>query len=133
MISVAERVIEGWATNFSERIVIFFSQGEIDAAVISNTRVGQAEEMETVYADKLYAFLTEIAVAAEAQGDQVAVRRIDVAKRHYMIPLTSEFLGESMVALREVLETSRWLFTPEQARQAKDYVDAIKQQWFSPR
>ena len=92
----------------------------------------RAGAMGKVYADKLYAFLTEMVTAAQVQGDQVAARRIDVARKHYMIPLTSEFLGESMLALREVLETSRTLFTPEQAREAKAYVDAIKQQWFSP-
>jgi len=59
------------------------------------------------------------------------MRRIDVARKHYLIPLTSEFLGESMVALREVLNASRTLFTSEQASQARWYVDAIKQQWFS--
>ena len=89
--------------------------------------------METVYADKLYAFLTEMAAAAQAHGDREAVRRIDIARKHYMIPLTSEFLGQSMVALRELLDTSRLLFTSEQASQAKEYVDVIKQQWFSPR
>ena len=97
--------------------------------------------METVYADKLYEFLTVMVATAQSQGDQVVVSRLDVARKHYMIPLptgkyfrlplTSEFLGESMVALREVLDTSRSLFTPEQASQAKEYVDAIKQQWFS--
>jgi hypothetical protein len=89
--------------------------------------------METVYADKLYAFLTELAEAAQAQGNQEAVRRIDFARKHYGNPLTSEFLGESMVALRELLDTSESMFTFEQASQAKEYVDAIKQQWFSPR
>lgn len=99
--------------------------------------------METVYADKLYAFLTEMAAAAQAQGNQNVVQRIEIARKHYMIPLptgkffrlplTSEFLGESMVALREVLDTSRSLFTPQQVSQAKEYVDSIKQQWFSPR
>lgn len=88
--------------------------------------------MEKVYADKLYAFLSEMVSAAQVQGDQVAARRIDVARKHYMIPLTSEFLGESMLALRQVLETSRSLFTPEQASQAEAYADTIKRQWFSP-
>jgi hypothetical protein len=38
-----------------------------------------------------------------------------------------------MVALREVLEKAAYLFTPEQTSQARDYVESIKQQWFSPR
>jgi hypothetical protein len=87
--------------------------------------------METVYADKLYEFLTEMIATAQSQRDQEAVRRLDVARKHYMIPLTSEFLGESMVALREVLDMSRSLFTPEQASQANEYMVAIEQQWFS--
>ena len=97
--------------------------------------------MEPVYADKLYEFLTEIAEAAKSRGDQQVAQSIDVAMKHYMIPLptgknfrlplTSEFLGESMVALREALDKSRSLFSPEQASLAEEYVDSIKQQWFS--
>lgn len=37
--------------------------------------------MKTVYADKLYALLTELAEAAQAQGDEEAVRRIDFARK----------------------------------------------------
>jgi len=85
--------------------------------ILLPTRVGA---METVYADKLYAFLTEMAAAAHASGNQEAVLRIDFAMKHYTFPLTSEFLGESMLALRELLNTSQLLFTSEQASQAKE-------------
>ena len=115
-----KRHSDEFPTTLPERKVISFSQQKAGA-------------MEAVYADKLYAFLTELMEAAQAQGDQEAVRRIDFARKHYLIPLTSEFLGESMVALRELLDTSGLLLTSEQASQAKEYVKAIKQQWFSQR
>lgn len=89
--------------------------------------------METVYADKLYEFLTEMAATAQSHGDDGAVQRIDKARRYFRPPVTSEFLGESMLALREVLERSGSLFTLKQTSKATEYADAIKQQWFSPR
>jgi hypothetical protein len=70
---------------------------------------------------------------AQAQGDREAVRRIAAVRKHYMIRLTSEFSGESIVALHEGLDTSRLLFTREQASQARAYVHAIQQQWHSSR
>jgi hypothetical protein len=64
-----------------------------------------------VYADKLYEIVTERAATAQAQGDQEVVRRIDTARKHYMIqvptgkylrlPLTSEFLGTVHTRARE--------------------------------
>lgn len=87
--------------------------------------------METVYADKLYEFLTDLMVTAQSQQDDETAQRIDRARKFYVIPLTSEFLGESMFALREVLGCSKTLFTPEQTSKAQEYADAIRQQWFS--
>lgn len=98
--------------------------------------------METVYADQLYEFLTEIVETAESGGNQDIVRRVDDARKHYVIqlrdgkshrlPLTSEFLGESMLALREVLEEWPSILSPTQAKQARKYADLIRRQWFSP-
>jgi hypothetical protein len=49
--------------------------------------------METVYADKLYEFLTEMAATAQSHGDEDVVRRIDKARRNYMAPLpTGKYL-----------------------------------------
>jgi hypothetical protein len=98
--------------------------------------------METVYADKLYEFLTEMAEVARSQREQEVARRIDAARYYYMIPradggyfrptLTSEFYGEAMVALEEALQKSKSMFTAEQISLAKEYVDAIKEKWFRP-
>lgn len=97
--------------------------------------------MDRIYADKLYEFLSELVATAQSQGDEQVVQRIDRARKHYMIPLptgeyfrlplTSEFLGESMLALREVLAGSKALLTPEQTSTAREYADTIKRQWFS--
>lgn len=99
--------------------------------------------MEPIYADKLYEFLTEMLATAQSQGDEEAAQRIDRARKHYMVPLqggktlrppvTSEFLGESMLALRDVLARSRKVFSSMQIEEAGEYADSIKQQWFSRR
>lgn len=99
--------------------------------------------MEIVYADKLYEFLTDMMATAQSQSDHKAVERLDRARKQYAIPLpdgksfrlplTSEFLGESMAALQEVLECSKTIFAPEQASKAREYADVIKQRWFSHR
>ena len=98
--------------------------------------------METVYADKLFEFLTELTETARSQCKQEIAGRIEAARKYYTIalpsgryfhlPLTSEFLGESMDALQEVPKDSRSVFTPEQICKAGEYVEAIRQQWFSP-
>ena len=97
--------------------------------------------METVYSDKLFEFLTEIMETAKSQEKYEIAQRIDCARRQYMIilpdgkyfrlPLTSEFLGEGMAALQELLSNSPSLLSSEQIRIAKDYVESIKKQWFS--
>lgn len=99
--------------------------------------------MDKVYADKLYEFLTEMLTTAQSMGNREVVQRIDAARKHYLVPLpagkyfrpplTSEFLGESMLALREVLEKAGSLFTAEQTGLALEYVESIRQQWFSDR
>lgn len=99
--------------------------------------------METVYADELYEFLSEMVATAHSHGDEEVERRIDQARRQYKVPLTtgkylampltSEFLGESMAALRDVLEKAGHLFTSEQISRAQEYAESIKRQWFSPR
>ena len=87
--------------------------------------------METVYADELYQFLSESAGSAKCSGNKDLLERIDFAMKHYLFPLTSEFLGVSMVVLREVLDQQRGILTPKQAEQADAYVDRIKKQFFS--
>jgi hypothetical protein len=87
--------------------------------------------METVYADRLYEFLTGLAEVAEARNDRSALERIEFARKHYLPPLTSEFLGVSMVALREILSRSEDLLSAQQAKEARQYVSAISRQWFS--
>jgi hypothetical protein len=59
----------------------------------SHLQSHKAGPMETVYADKLYEFLTEMAATAQSHGDEDVVRRIDKARRNYMAPLpTGKYL-----------------------------------------
>jgi hypothetical protein len=96
--------------------------------------------MEVVSADKLYEFLTEISAEARSLSHDEIARWVDDAMRYCVVqlpsgeflhlPITSEFLGEAMTALRKVLSSTA-RFSPERTSLAKEYVDAIQQQWFS--
>jgi hypothetical protein len=87
--------------------------------------------MATIYADNIYQFLCELAEAAEAHQNAVILDRIEFARKHYLFPLTSEFLGVSMVVLGEVLDHSKEMLSPQQVRQAGEYITTIKKRFFS--
>jgi len=88
-------------------------------------------KIETVYADKVFAFLLELEVAAKSSGDSSLLSRILTAKAFYTMPVTSEFLGESMQTMKEALEVNRETLSPDQRELAGAYITAIKKQWFS--
>ena len=88
--------------------------------------------MNKVYADELYFLLSEIAEAAVRFGESNGLNQIEFARKHYVFPLTSEFLGVSMDALTEILQHSRGILTPVQVRRAEQYVLEIRTQWFPP-
>jgi hypothetical protein len=87
--------------------------------------------MKPVYADRVYEFLTALAAAAQTNGDLESVRNLEVARKHYLFPLTSEFLGKSMDALREIVARSPIWLSADQKRLATELRDSIKRQWFS--
>ena len=86
--------------------------------------------METVAADRLFPFLAGLKRTAKAEEDDAIVEAIDHARKHYRLPLTSEFMGESMLALESLLARSPVWLTREQAYEAKEYVDSIRRLWF---
>jgi hypothetical protein len=87
--------------------------------------------MFAIYADKLLEFLTELAISAKAQGHERALKRINFARLHYDWGLTTEFLGVSMLVLKELLDQSSELFSSEQIKQITEYVTEIKRQYYS--
>jgi len=87
--------------------------------------------MPTIYADRLYRFLAELGESANSHNLLAAGERIEFAKRHYVVPLTSEFLGVSMLALKDILSEHREILTTEQITRAEEYVTEIKRQFFS--
>ena len=84
-----------------------------------------------IYANKVYEFLSELATLAASKGLGTQLERIDFARKHYIFPLTSEFLGVSMVVLQEILRNSPGLLSEEQHARASEYVAEIKKQFFS--
>jgi predicted ATPase len=73
----------------------------------------------------------ELKRSAEAAEDDTDAEAINRATKYYLLPLTSEFLGESMLALESLLARSPLWLSREQASQARRYVDSIRSQWFS--
>jgi hypothetical protein len=63
--------------------------------------------MKIIYANKLNSFLEELPEAARSHNRSAALERIEFARKHYVFPLTSEFLGVSMVVWREYFKTGK--------------------------
>jgi hypothetical protein len=84
-----------------------------------------------IYADRLFEFLTELADTAKVHGDAKIQEKIAFARRHYILPVTSEFLGVSMDVLHEVLAEAKEMFSSKQIDQAREYAVGINDQWFS--
>jgi hypothetical protein len=88
-------------------------------------------KIEAVFADKVFKFLLELEAVTKSGGDSVAHKKILSAKAFYIIPITSEFLGESMQAMNVVLERDARALSLEQRNLAAAYISEIKKQWFS--
>jgi hypothetical protein len=84
-----------------------------------------------IYADRLFDFLKELEDTAKARGDVKIQEKIEFARRHYIVPLTSEFLGVSMNVLHEVLDEAEEMLSSKQIAQAREYAAGIREQWFS--
>jgi hypothetical protein len=82
-------------------------------------------------ADEVYQFLTEILPTVRQLGNPQVTRNLEDAILHFIPPITSEFLGKSMVALRQVVDNSMATLPPLELQKASDLAAAIKEQWFS--
>lgn len=88
------------------------------------------EKISPIRVDRLFEFLSELEATGISHGNSKIVERINFARKHYIFPLTSEFLGVSMEVLREVLDDAGEMLSPQQAEQAREYARDIEKQWF---
>jgi hypothetical protein len=86
------------------------------------------EKMSSIRADRLFEFLSELEQTARSHGNSKAAERLEFARKHYIFPLTSEFLGVSMVVLREVLNDATAMLSPRQLQEARKYTERIKEE-----
>jgi len=52
--------------------------------------------------------------------------------KHFVLPLTSEFYGVSMVALNKMLASNQMAFSDEDKKLAAIFVKQIQENWFKP-
>jgi len=85
---------------------------------------------KALYADHVFLFFEEVASALRGSSVELA-DSVEYAKKFYIVPLTSEFYGVAMQALRKVIDSRSGALTSQQLEQARIYVDRIKSQYFS--
>jgi hypothetical protein len=88
-------------------------------------------KVEPIYAESVFHFLREIASILHSSGRTQLAERLDFATKHYIFPLTSEFYGVAMIALRETVSAAPEALSSQQLNRARYLADAIKAQWFS--
>ena len=52
--------------------------------------------------------------------------------KHFVLPLTSEFYGVSMVPLNKMLASNQMAFSDEDKKLAAIFVKQIQENWFKP-
>ncbi len=79
---------------------------------------------------KLYEFLSRLSEVGQCEPEL----RNDVhrAMKHFMLPLTSEFYGVSLVALNKMLASNQMAFSDEDKKLAAIFVKEIQENWFKP-
>ena len=76
-------------------------------------------------------FIAALARELRTLDQPEIVEKLERANRYFLMPLTSEFLGEAMAALQDAVNTG--LLPPSARRYAVGYIKTIKLSWFSPR
>jgi hypothetical protein len=79
---------------------------------------------------KLYEFLSHL--SASEQGEPELGDDLRRAMKHFVLPLTSEFYGVSMAALKKMLASNRRNLSDEDKRLAAIFVKEIQEKWFEP-
>lgn len=81
---------------------------------------------------EVYEFLIEIGDLLRIKGAADLANRVLAAGTYFRAPLTSEFYGETMLALQGVLAKEPTLLNQAQRDLAEFYAAEIKRRWFSP-
>jgi hypothetical protein len=79
---------------------------------------------------KLYEFLSRLSEVG--QGEPDLANDLQGAMKHYVLPLTSEFYGISMAALKKMLASNQNYFSREDKELAAIFVREIEEEWFKP-
>jgi hypothetical protein len=79
---------------------------------------------------KLYEFLSRLSEVG--QGESELRNDVHRAMKHFVLPLTSEFYGVSMVALNKMLASNQMAFSDEDKKLAAIFVKEIQENWFKP-
>jgi hypothetical protein len=79
---------------------------------------------------KLYKFLSHLSEVG--QGEPELRNDVHRAMKHFVLPLTSEFYGVSMVALNKMLASNQMAFSDEDKKLAAIFVKQIQENWFKP-
>jgi hypothetical protein len=80
-------------------------------------------------AQKLYEFLSHLSEVG--QGEPELRNDVQRAMNHFVLPLTSEFYGVSMVALNKMLASNQMAFSDEDRKLAGIFVKEIQEKWFN--
>ncbi len=83
-----------------------------------------------IYADEVYRFLSHLYARMQETGHQELASKLDIAMKHYVFPLTSEFLGVSMTAMEDVVTVAGAALAPVDVDRAKRYAELIRRQFF---
>lgn len=86
---------------------------------------------QPIYADHVFRVLKEVAHCLQGSSHEKQLELVNLAIWHYAFPLTSEFYGKAMIALRNVVERAPEELTPQQLEHVRNLADAIKSQWYS--
>lgn len=81
-------------------------------------------------AEEIYQFVDRLAAQMRREGRVTFAERLERANKFYLPPLTSEYLGEVMLALKSILIQAESL-SPEMRDRAEDYALGIQNRYFS--
>ena len=88
--------------------------------------------MNPITAQEIYEFVNRLSTEMRREGRTALAERLEKVKKFYTRPLTSEFLGEAMLALKSILAEVDCCLDPELRESAASYATGIQTQYFSP-
>jgi len=87
--------------------------------------------MNSLNAQEIYQFVDRLSAEMRQQGRIALAERLERANKFYLLPLTSEYFGEVMLAFKSVLGETDSL-TPELKERVAAYASGIQNRYFPP-